>query len=52
MTKTAVKSKYFLSQAFIMSDNEEISIPRALLIRFHSMALTEIEHHKENNRAT
>lgn len=39
-----MKLNDFLAQAFIIRYNEEISIPRALLIRIHSVALTEIEH--------
>lgn len=39
-----MKLNDFLAQASIIRDNEEISIPRALLIRIHSVALTEIEH--------
>lgn len=46
------KLKDFLAQAFIIRDNEEISIPRALLIRIHSVALKEIEHCEGNNGAT
>lgn len=39
-----MKLNDFLAQAFVIRDNEDISIPRALLTRIHSVALTEIEH--------
>lgn len=39
-----MKLNDFLALASIIRDNEEISIPRALLTRIHSVALTEIEH--------
>lgn len=39
-----MKLNYFLAQAFIIRDNEEISIPRAFLIGIHSVDLREIEH--------
>lgn len=42
--ETAAKLSNFLAQAFIIRGNEEISIPRTLLTRIHSVALTEIEH--------
>lgn len=45
--EVAEKLNGFLSLAFIMRDNEEISIPMALSILMKSGALTEIEHSME-----
>lgn len=39
-----MKLNYFLAQAFIIRDNEGISIPRAFLIGIHSVDFREIEH--------
>lgn len=39
-----MKLNYFLAQAFIIRDNEEISIPRTFLIGICSVDLREVEH--------
>lgn len=39
-----MKLNYFLAQAFIIRDNEGISIPRAFLIGIHSVDFREIKH--------